>query len=177
MDSGPAPATTTGAAAEPTVSLTPAEIENLREAGRAWGDGQALRHTAGPAIEPDLEVLEERSGYSPGELVGDGRSRHLTPWRQVGYAVLRAFGYSFPEVAYAFGRDHTTVMRGIELALAVNRGDASALLPKSFERPRPEIGEAGDILFGRRSGCPMEMDGGHASFAISFVLTNDPKFS
>src|ERR1700758_1077282 len=60
MDSGPAPATTTGAAAEPTVSLTPAEIENLREAGRAWGDGQALRHTAGPAIEPDLEVLEER---------------------------------------------------------------------------------------------------------------------
>lgn len=59
MDSGPAPATT-GPPAEPTVSLTPAEIENLRLAGRAWADGRALPHTAGPAIEPDLEVLEER---------------------------------------------------------------------------------------------------------------------
>jgi hypothetical protein len=48
---------------------------------------------------------------------------------------------------------------------------------EKFRTARPEIGEAGDVLFGRRSRCPMEMDGGHARLVISSVLTNNPKLS
>jgi hypothetical protein len=28
---------------------------------------------------------------------------------------------------------------------------------------KPEVGEPGDVLLGRRGGCPMEVDRGHAS--------------
>ncbi|TMF15087.1 MAG: APC family permease [Chloroflexi bacterium] len=61
MDSGAPPTAPPGGTAEPAVSLSPYEIETLRQAGRAWADG-APPHTAGgaPSIAPDLEVVEER---------------------------------------------------------------------------------------------------------------------
>jgi hypothetical protein len=32
---------------------------------------------------------------------------------------------------------------------------------KDFRAARPEVGEPGDVLLGRRSGRPMKVDGGH----------------
>jgi hypothetical protein len=34
-------------------------------------------------------------------------------------------------------------------------------LPKSFERPRPEVGEPGDVLLGRKGGCLVKMNRRH----------------
>ena len=61
MSSDAPPVAPPGGAEEPAVSLSPDEIETLRQAGRAWADGAPPRAAGGaPSIAPDLEVLEER---------------------------------------------------------------------------------------------------------------------
>jgi len=49
---------------------------------------------------------------------------------------------------------------------------SSALLPKSFEAARPKVGEPGDVLLGRRGGCLVQVDRGHAFslLAVSHIF-------
>jgi hypothetical protein len=90
--------------------------------------------------------------------------RHPTRWNRrsehnatgIGPVVLQAF----PDAGRAF-RDV-----GLRGAFVMHLKVSVGAVAEKFRTARPEIGEAGHVLFGRRIGCPMEMDGGHASLSI-----------
>ena len=82
---------------------------------------------------PDYRTLNERRlttgmdgviegaarllGEVPDDLKGRSRVRPLLDHRQVAFAVCRRVtGQSYPAIARAFNRDHTTIMHGIQRA-------------------------------------------------------------
>jgi DNA-binding transcriptional LysR family regulator len=119
---------------------------------------------------------------SPAYLATHGTPR--TPEDLVGHDCINYIGSASGDI-WTFVRDkavvavpvHTRLDVGLRGALVMHLEVRVGAVAEKFRTARPEIGEAGDVLFGRRSGCPMEIEGRHASLAISFILTNDPKFS
>ena len=57
-----------------------------------------------------LKLIEQDSGYTRHELLAPRGEATLYAWRCICYAVMRGAGFSFPEIARAFARDHKTVM-------------------------------------------------------------------
>ncbi len=62
-----------------------------------------------------INELSEASGFSIAQLTGMGRSHALTRARFLGYAICRKRGYSLPQIAKAFHRDHTTIIHGLRV--------------------------------------------------------------
>jgi chromosomal replication initiator protein len=61
-----------------------------------------------------MVVTASRAGFTLGELVGRSRTGELALVRQVAMTVCRQYtDASFPAIARAFGRDHTTVFAAI----------------------------------------------------------------
>jgi chromosomal replication initiation ATPase DnaA len=65
------------------------------------------------------------TGYAPKEITGVGRTAPLARVRFAIMLVLRRRGLSLPEIGRRLGgRDHTTVMHGVERAEAMLSSDA-----------------------------------------------------
>jgi hypothetical protein len=78
----------------------------------------ATEPSEGSAVssDPVLDVVARVSGVPVGDLLGAGRTRHVSAARQVAmYALREVRGFSYPAIGQALGgRDHTTAMHGIE---------------------------------------------------------------
>jgi chromosomal replication initiation ATPase DnaA len=61
-----------------------------------------------------LEAICKVSGLNKEDILSDSRERHLVRARQLFYACLRSEGTSWTRIARLVGRDHTTVMRGVD---------------------------------------------------------------
>jgi chromosomal replication initiation ATPase DnaA len=58
-----------------------------------------------------VQSVADDFAISYGELIGEGRSRHLVEARVVVVAVLRERGWSFPRIGKLIGgRDHSTII-------------------------------------------------------------------
>lgn len=70
----------------------------------------------GTALIPDILLLVGRAfGIAHADLMGRGRARHFARPRQIAmWLCRRCTPCSFPELGRVFGRDHTTVMHGVE---------------------------------------------------------------
>lgn len=66
-----------------------------------------------------LAVAAEIYGVPPVVLLGRGRETHVTRARHMVWAALyQACDGTISQIARAFGRDHTTVLYGIRVAMA-----------------------------------------------------------
>lgn len=68
-------------------------------------------------VEPRalLHAIAREHGISYEQLVGKARHKSLVAVRKLAYRALRDAGYSYPEIGTLVGgRDHTTVMAGLE---------------------------------------------------------------
>ncbi len=63
-------------------------------------------------------VVAREFGYKPADLFGQRRFPELVKARQVAYVIAREMmGWSFPQIARAFGdRHHTTIIDGVRAA-------------------------------------------------------------
>lgn len=67
------------------------------------------------AMADIIALVGRESGVSGAEIVGRGRSARVAEVRQVCYLLGREQGYSLPRISRAVGgRDHTTIMKGLE---------------------------------------------------------------
>ncbi len=62
-----------------------------------------------------ISELAQATKYSIDDLIGQGRTHDLSRARMLGYTICRSRGYSLPQIAKAFHRDHTTVMHGLKV--------------------------------------------------------------
>lgn len=58
------------------------------------------------------DATAEHYGITLGELLGERRFPKLCEARRVLYFAARLAGYSYPEIGFQLGRDHTSVMYG-----------------------------------------------------------------
>ena len=86
--------------------LTSDEVRQARELWNGCVDNQ---------LYGLINELSEASGFSIAQLTGLGKSRPLTRARFLGYAICRKRGYSLPQIAKAFHRDHTTILHGLRV--------------------------------------------------------------
>jgi chromosomal replication initiation ATPase DnaA len=74
----------------------------------------------GKHIGPMQRIIHEVAAFakvSPAEITGKSRQRKYARARQLAMLICRDYvGASYPEIARAFNRDHSTVMYGIEVA-------------------------------------------------------------
>lgn len=91
-----------------------------------------------PRIAPIIREEAGRNGYTPEDIIKDDRTLRVTAVRQ--YAMWRArqeTGRSFPEIARAFRRDHTTVIyscRKVEKIHPLERGVFAPIEPAPTTR-------------------------------------------
>ena len=71
---------------------------------------KVLRHTANVL----LEEAAKQSELSKSQILS-GKSRKSSYYRRHIYATLRQLGYSFPDIAYAFGRKHSSIIATLKL--------------------------------------------------------------
>ncbi len=72
----------------------------------------------------DIVALAARlSGTSAEAIMGPGRHRSLTKIRQAVYYVSRANGHSYPQIAARLNKNHTTVIHGVDQAMAISQRD------------------------------------------------------
>lgn len=73
----------------------------------------------GPSWFELVERVARESGVLAADICGRSRFAMVSAARKRCWALIRAAGYSLTEIASAWGRDHTTVMAGIRLAMPV----------------------------------------------------------
>lgn len=67
---------------------------------------------ANPIISDIVAVTADTLGVSVEQIVGRVRVKRYANARQIAYLIAREQGFSFPDIARATGRDHTTVLYG-----------------------------------------------------------------
>ena len=67
-------------------------------------------------IEEVIESTAKRFGYQAADILGRSRTRHLAEARAEAMSAARDLGFSFPELARNFGRDHSTIMHACRRA-------------------------------------------------------------
>jgi chromosomal replication initiator protein len=83
-----------------------------------------LPTSTGPDVPGIIKRVAAAFGVSPKELLGASRLRRVLVPRQVAMFLAReACGLSFPRLAAAFGRDHTTVLHAVRKIGAELEGD------------------------------------------------------
>lgn len=83
-----------------------------------------LPTSTGPDVPGIIKRVAAAFGVSPKELLGASRLRRVLVPRQVAMFLAReACGLSFPRLAAAFGRDHTTVLHAVRKIGAELVGD------------------------------------------------------
>lgn len=71
-----------------------------------------------PSIRDYIDATGLIYGYTYANLVGPRRDQRLAEARHLAYWLAKyRTGASYPQVARAFGRDHTTVMHGCRVVL------------------------------------------------------------
>ncbi len=68
-------------------------------------------------MQQAIETTAQRFGYQANEILARDRHAHLVRARAVAMLEVRKLGFSYPEIAKAFGRDHTTVIHAVKSAL------------------------------------------------------------
>jgi chromosomal replication initiation ATPase DnaA len=87
-----------------------------------------LERLCAEGLIPLLAEVCFEHGVEPRELVSRGRHRRLVRARFDLYWRIRSnWGLSFPKIGEVFGRDHTTIMHGIEQHLLVRKKTAGWL--------------------------------------------------
>ncbi|QDU18118.1 DnaA/Hda family protein [Urbifossiella limnaea] len=96
--------------------------------------------STGPTVAGIIEKVAAAFGVSPKELLGASRLRRVLVPRQVAMFLAREVcGLSFPRLAAAFGRDHTTVLHAVRKIRAELAGDER--LAGVVRRLRAEVAE------------------------------------
>ena len=97
-----------------------------------------------PVTDQIIAAVAAAFGIAPEQLLGSSRTRHVVDARQVAMYVLREVrGLSYPATGAALGgRDHTTVMHGIERVRA--RMAEQPALRRGVERLVASAGAGGD---------------------------------
>lgn len=65
---------------------------------------------------PDVERIAREHHVTTSDLLGRGRTAMVCRARKALYADLRERGFSYPEIGWLVGRDHTTIMHAIKEA-------------------------------------------------------------
>ncbi len=91
--------------------LTPADLARC-DAIRAPHD----------AIAAIVAEVSEATGISATDIMGTRKWAQISAARQMVYYIAHRNGMSLPEIGRAFGRDHTTVLHGINAEKA-RRGE------------------------------------------------------
>lgn len=97
---------------EQTAILTPDDIRRCR---------QIAEHEIG-AIREIVSQVAEATGIPYKAIMGVRRDGRTVQARQLAMYVARRAGWSLPRIAYAFSRDHTTILHGVR-AEAKRRGE------------------------------------------------------
>lgn len=63
------------------------------------------------------------SGISASAIVGPGRTRKVVRIRQACYYVARSNGHSYPQIGVRMNRDHSSVLWGVDQAMALAARD------------------------------------------------------
>ena len=107
------------AARRPLIQHDAATIEHdahVKVANRAetltTGDGAPKHYMVGEVIRAACRA----SGLTREELTGPLRGHAFLSWRQAAFVVMREQRRSLPVIGRAFGRHHTTVLHGLNVA-------------------------------------------------------------
>ena len=64
-----------------------------------------------------IKIIEAKYGFPKSDILSTQRSKALIKPRFILYAVLHKIGFSYSEIGYSLGKDHTTVIHGVKRAL------------------------------------------------------------
>lgn len=67
-----------------------------------------------PALAQAVREAAARHGVTVEAVMGHGRGHPVSRARREGYLAARNLGMSYPQIAQAFNRDHTTVIHGVK---------------------------------------------------------------
>jgi chromosomal replication initiation ATPase DnaA len=86
-----------------------------------------------------IQAVCDETGVPDHEILGRGRVKEIARARQYAMWKCRQQGYSFPEIARVFDRDHTTIVHGcrvIDGIISRNKAQEATQLPpkKDFGR-------------------------------------------
>jgi chromosomal replication initiation ATPase DnaA len=89
---------------------------------------------ARPTLNRIVAVIARFYGYTVTEIRSPNRRPYLSRARHIGMFLASEHGYSYPEIAEAFGReDHTTVLYAVRKI----EGSLDPTVPVDLERLRP----------------------------------------
>jgi chromosomal replication initiator protein len=106
----------------------------------------SIKRTSCPEIERIKELVAAQFRTTVRHLSGPQRYRRLVRARQVAMWLARnTTSHSLPEIGWAFERDHTTVMHGIEKVDEIMGNDPAfaALVWRLLAAVEAERGDAG----------------------------------
>jgi len=82
----------------------------------------------------DIGLIALKHGFDRHDLLGRKRQPRISKARHEAYYHFRRKGWSYPEIGRLFGRDHSTIIYGVEkhqkvaFALPINVGVTAGLI-------------------------------------------------
>lgn len=82
----------------------------------------------------DIGLVALKHGLTRHDILGRVKTTHICRARHEAYYHFRRKGWSYPEIGRLFGRDHSTIIYGVEkhqkvaFALPVNAGVTAGLI-------------------------------------------------